>query len=90
MVFETGFIILGIIQIFGFFVEGSAGFGCTVISAPFATSILGIETGVPFGTLMSTFFVVGLTLKSLKNISWKDFSCMSSWTVFGAVSVLYH
>ena len=72
MVFETGFILLAIIQIFGFFVEGSAGFGSTVISAPFATSILGIETGVPFGTIMSTIFVVGLTLKSLKNISWKD------------------
>ena len=72
MVFETGFILLAIIQIFGFFVEGSAGFGCTVISAPFATSILGIETAVPFGTIMSTIFVVSLTLKSLKNISWKD------------------
>lgn len=30
MTFEMGFILLGIIQIFGFFVEGSAGFGCTV------------------------------------------------------------
>lgn len=72
MVFETAFLLLGIVQIFGFFVEGCAGFGCTVISAPFATSILGTTTGVPFGTIMSTFFVVGLTLKSLNNISWKD------------------
>ena len=54
MTFEMGFILLGIIQIFGFFVEGSAGFGCTVISSPFATSILGVTTAVPFGTIMST------------------------------------
>ncbi len=72
MTFEIGFLLLGIIQIFGFFVEGCAGFGCTVISSPFATSILGVETGVPFGTLMAVFFSIGLTLKSLNNISWKD------------------
>lgn len=72
MTFEMGFILLGIIQIFGFFVEGSAGFGCTVISSPFATSILGVTTAVPFGTIMSTSLALILTLKSLKNISWKD------------------
>ena len=72
MTFEMVFILLGIIQIFGFFVEGSAGFGCTVISSPFATSILGVTTAVPFGTIMSTSLALILTLKSLKNISWKD------------------
>lgn len=72
MTFEIGFLLLGIIQVLGFFVEGCAGFGCTVISAPFATSILGTTTGVPFGTLMAVFFSVILTSRSLNNISWKD------------------
>ena len=72
MIFETAFLLLGLIQVFGFFVEGAAGFGCTVISAPFATSILGVETGVPFGTMMALPFIAILAFRSRKNISWKD------------------
>lgn len=72
VVFEWNFIWLGIIQMIGFFVEGAAGFGSTVISAPFATSILGIKAGVPFGTIMSVILIVPLALISRNNISWKD------------------
>lgn len=72
MTFEIGFILLGLVQIFGFFVEGSAGFGCSVISAPFATSILGVETAIPFSAFMASTLTVILTLRCLKNISWKD------------------
>ena len=72
MIFETVFLLLGAVQVFGFFVEGAAGFGCTIISAPFATSILGISEGVPFGTMMSLPLTATLAFHGRKNISWKD------------------
>lgn len=72
MIFENVFLLLGAVQVFGFFVEGAAGFGCTIISAPFATSILGISEGVPFGTMMSLPLTATLAFHARKNISWKD------------------
>ena len=33
MTFEFDFILVGLMQIFGFFVQGCTGFGCTVIAA---------------------------------------------------------
>ena len=72
MVFEIGFLYIGLISIFGHFVEGCAGFGCTVIAAPVVNSILPPSVGVPFGTLMAVPFLVIQTLRSLREINWKD------------------
>ncbi|MEG1987821.1 MAG: sulfite exporter TauE/SafE family protein [Oscillibacter sp.] len=72
MTFEIGFLFIGLISIFGHFVEGSAGFGCTVIAAPIVNSILPPAVGVPFGTLMAVPFLVIQTLRSLHSIAWKD------------------
>ena len=79
MTFEMGFILLGIIQIFGFFVEGSAGFGCTVISSPFATSILGVTTADLNIKISEKYFMEGFG---------KNTSCMSAGSSGRPVSVL--
>lgn len=92
MTFEMGLLLLGIIQIFGFFVEGSAGFGCTVISSPFATSILGVTTAVPFGT--NHVYVTGtdLNIKISEKYFMEGFGentyCVSAGSSGRPVSVL--
>lgn len=72
MTFEFIFILMGLAQIFGFFVEGCAGFGCTVITAPVVTSLLGTAEGVPYGTIMALPCLIMITIKYINDISWKD------------------
>ncbi len=72
MVFEPGFLFVGLVETLGFFVEGCAGFGCTVITAPFATNVLGAAEGVPYGTLSALPFLFFLAFRFWKEISWKD------------------
>ena len=72
MTFEIGFLLVGLMQVIGFFVEGTAGFGCTVIAAPVTNGILGTTVGVPYGTIICIPFLYILAYKERKNISWKD------------------
>lgn len=72
MTFEMGFLIVGLMQVVGFFVEGTAGFGCTVIAAPVTNGILGTTVGVPYGTIIAIPFLYALAYKERKGVSWKD------------------
>ena len=72
MVFESSFILLGLVQIVAYFIYGCAGFGAVVVSAPFATSILGTTVGVPFGTHLVLPFSYTMTLRNIRSVSWKD------------------
>lgn len=72
MVFEMCFLTLALIQVVGYFVEGCAGFGCAVIAAPFVNSILPPSVGVPYSTTLVVPFLIIQTIRSRKNISWKD------------------
>lgn len=45
MTFEFDFILVGLMQIFGFFVQGCTGFGCTVIAAAVTNGLLGTAEG---------------------------------------------
>lgn len=72
MTFEIGFLIVGLMQIIGFFVEGTAGFGCTVIAAPVTNGILGPAVGVPYGTIIAIPLLYYLGIKGRKYTSWKD------------------
>lgn len=72
MTFELSFILVGIMQIFGFFVQGTTGFGCTVIAASVTNGLLGTATGVPYGTLITLPFLYYLGIKSFREVSWKD------------------
>lgn len=72
MTFEFDFLIVGLMQVLGFFVQGTTGFGCTVIAAPLTNGILGTATGVPYGTVIVIPFLYFLAIKDRKNISWKD------------------
>lgn len=72
MSFETSFIWVGLMQIVGFFVQGCTGFGCTVIAASVTNGLLGTETGVPYGTLITLPFLYFLAIKARKEVSWKD------------------
>jgi uncharacterized membrane protein YfcA len=72
MEFEFGFILVALMQIFGFFVQGCTGFGCTVIAAPVTNGILGTAVGVPYGTLITLPFLYFLGIKAWKEVSWKD------------------
>ncbi len=72
MSFETNFIWVGLMQVVGFFVQGCTGFGCTVIAASVTNGLLGTETGVPYGTLITLPFLYFLAVKARKEVSWKD------------------
>ena len=72
MTFEMDFLIVGLMQIVGFFVEGTAGFGCTVIAAPVTNGILGTTMGVPYGTIICIPVLYILAFRERKNVSWKD------------------
>lgn len=72
MSFEYIFILIGLMQIFGFFIQGCTGFGCTVIAAAVVTGLLGTAEGVPYGTIITLPFLFYLGIKTIKEVSWKD------------------
>jgi len=72
MNFDFNFILVGLMQIIGFFVQGCTGFGCTVIAAPVTNGLLGTATGVPYGTLITLPFLYFLGVKTFREVSWKD------------------
>lgn len=72
MTFEFNFILVGLMQIIGFFVQGCTGFGCTVIAASVTNGLLGTAEGVPYGTLITLPFLYYLAIKARKEVSWKD------------------
>ena len=69
---ELDYILVGLMQVFGFFVQGTTGFGCTVIAAPVTNGLLGTTTGVPYGTLITLPFLYYLGVKAYHTVSWKD------------------
>lgn len=72
MVFNFGYVLVGLMQVLGFFVQGTTGFGCTVIAAPVTNGILGTAVGVPYGTIIAIPFLYYLGVKGRKYTSWKD------------------
>lgn len=72
MTFEFDFILVGLMQIIGFFVQGCTGFGCTVIAAAVTNGLLGTTAGVPYGTLLTLPFMYYLAIKARKEVAWKD------------------
>ena len=72
MNFESNFILVGLMQIVGFFVQGCTGFGCTVIAASVTNGLLGTAEGVPYGTLITLPFLYFLAVKAFREVSWKD------------------
>lgn len=72
MTFEIGFLYVGLMQIIGFFIQGTTGFGCTVVAAPVTNGILGTAMGVPYGTIICIPFLYYLAIKGREDISWKD------------------
>ncbi|KLV00972.1 sulfite exporter TauE/SafE family protein [Photobacterium aphoticum] len=59
-------------QVIGFFIQGTTGFGCTVIAAPITNGLLGTTMGVPYGTAITIPFLYYLAIKGRKDISWQD------------------
>lgn len=72
MVFELGFIWVGLMNFVSFFIQGCTGFGSTVIAAAVTNGILGTECGVPFGTMITIPLFIVLCLKERKNVAWAD------------------
>ncbi|MGL5051729.1 MAG: TSUP family transporter [Fusobacteriaceae bacterium] len=72
MNFSIDFLIVGLMQVVGFFVQGTTGFGCTVIAASVTNGILGTAIGVPYGTIITLPFLYYLGIKGRKDVSWKD------------------
>ncbi|PXW36762.1 MAG: sulfite exporter TauE/SafE family protein [Klebsiella huaxiensis] len=72
MSFNTDFILVGLMQIVGFFVQGCTGFGCTVIAASVTNGLLGTSVGVPYGTLITLPFLYFLAVRTWRDVSWKD------------------
>jgi uncharacterized membrane protein YfcA len=72
MIFDLDYLIVGFMQILAFFVQGTTGFGATVISAPVTNGLLGTAMGVPYGTIICIPFLYFLAIRGRKDISWKD------------------
>lgn len=72
MTFEWSFVLVGLMQVVGYFVQGCTGFGCAVIAAPVTTGLLGTTVGVPYATLMTLPTLIFLGLKTIRDVSWKD------------------
>lgn len=72
MTLEFIFILVALMQVIGFFVQGCTGFGCTIIAAAVTNGLLGTEAGVPYGTLITLPFLYFLGIKAFREVSWKD------------------
>ncbi|NLS12210.1 sulfite exporter TauE/SafE family protein [Vibrio sp. SM6] len=70
--FKFDYLLVGLMQVIGFFVQGTTGFGCTVIAAPVTNGLLGTTIGVPYGTAITIPFLYYLAIKGRDDISWKD------------------
>ncbi len=71
-VFNMDYVWLGLYQVFAFFIQGVTGFGCTVLSAPFHSTVLGPAVGTAFATLLCAPTLIFLAIKEIKNVAWKD------------------
>lgn len=71
-IYKFDYLLVGLMQVIGFFVQGTTGFGCTVIAAPVTNGLLGTTMGVPYGTAITIPFLYYLAIKGRKDISWKD------------------
>lgn len=72
MTLEFIFVLVALMQVIGFFVQGCTGFGCTIIAAAVTNGLLGTEAGVPYGTLITLPFLCFLGIKAFREVSWKD------------------
>lgn len=72
MTLEFIFVLVALMQVIGFFVQGCTGFGCTIIAAAVTNGLLGTEAGVPYGTLITLLFLYFLGIKAFREVSWKD------------------
>ena len=74
MTFNFTLLLVGVLQIFGYFVEGCAGFGASVIASPINASLLGPITSIPFATVLALPMLCYNTVRSIKekSISYKD------------------
>ncbi len=66
------YIWLGLYQVFAFFIQGVTGFGCTVLSAPFHSDVLGPTVGTAYATLLCMPTLIFMGVKEIKNVAWKD------------------
>lgn len=71
-IFKFDYVLVGLMQVVGFFVQGTTGFGCTVIAAAVTNGLLGTTMGVPYGTAITIPFLCWLAIKGREDISWKD------------------
>lgn len=72
MTLEFIFVLVALMQVIGFFVQGCTGVGCTIIAAAVTNGLLGTEAGVPYGTLITLPFLYFLGIKAFREVSWKD------------------
>ncbi len=68
MTFEIAFLLVGLMQIAGYFIQGCTGFGCAVIAAPVTNGLLGTAEGVTYSTLLTLPFMYGLIVHGAFNI----------------------
>lgn len=72
-IFKIEFVWLAIVQLFAFFIQGVTGFGCSVISAPFHSTMLSsAQIGTAFATFLTIPTLLFLGIKEIKNVAWKD------------------
>ncbi len=71
-IFNIEYLWLGLYQVFAFFIQGVTGFGCTVLSAPFHSVVLGPAVGTAWATLLCAPTLWFLGFKEIKNVAWKD------------------
>ena len=72
MIFELKMLFIGMLQSFGYFVEGCAGFGGSVISSPINAALIGPDTSIPFATMLALPVLYYSAITGFKTTSWKD------------------
>lgn len=71
-IFDIQMLWLGVLQFFGYFVEGCAGFGGSVIGAPINATLLGADVSVPYATLLALPTLYYTAFKNRQYISFPD------------------
>ncbi len=54
--------------------QGITGFGCTMLSLPFITLLLGLETAVPMLIMMGWLVALLIVIESRRHIVWREFA----------------
>lgn len=76
-------LLFGLVVLITHFMEGLAGFGCTILALPFCIALAGINVAVPVLIVLAWVLVLYVVVIDYKNIVWKEFIKIVSFVILG-------